>query len=600
MANQGEKLGRWTIQQRIGRGGQGSVYAASAGEGQPLAAIKVINATRPKKRARFLREISAHDVLSSQGAPNIMPLLDHNLNELEQGGVQGFIVMPRAHSSLEDVTGILVGRTELCLEVFEGIVNGVLQAHNAGVVHRDIKPGNVLFTDETLRNPLLSDFGISLLRETTETDRLTEAGETVGAKYFMAPEQERGGVSDVGPSADIYALGKLLHFMLTGRYLYREELESAFSPDELQRDPRIRVILDRILRRTVVENPDQRIGDCSDLLAVVREVREGASRPPPSTDPGDHGDHRGAETTQSPTTAENGRESLFRSYVKVLLGPGKAEVDCSLEFDDQRNSVSESWKAIHSSVERHPEEAIAAAQSLIESQQRGVSLSLAIARCDASHCFRPHKRFLEWITRLSEERTGYPAVFTVPHVYAGFLYMLSATASLVWESWGFFEELLTARYEWYYQSGRPNFSHGFQHPYFFHPEALERKASESHNFYRKAMRDPEILRIFGLDEEQVTNHYVQAQLMMCLRDQQLSEQGDRGRAWPDFGRFYEYRVQPLLYRIDQDRRFAEGILAAFGETKAEFVERFDSRISAMAPMLDGGYIWESITRWSED
>jgi serine/threonine protein kinase len=101
-------------------------------------------------------------------------------------------------------------------------VTGIRSAHQHGAIHRDIKPANVLFLDESLREPMVSDFGICFLKETIESERLTEHGETVGAKFFMAPEQERGGITDVAEASDIYALGKLLHFMITSRYLYRE------------------------------------------------------------------------------------------------------------------------------------------------------------------------------------------------------------------------------------------------------------------------------------------------------------------------------------------------------------------------------------------
>jgi len=188
MAKAGEQFGKWTIQRKIGRGGQGEVFSATAEEGQRESAIKVIKATKAKKRARFLQEIAVHAALSAQNAPNIVPVIDHNLEQLEGGEVKGFIVMPLAELSLADASNRMIGRTELCLEVFEGVVNGVVQAHQVDVIHRDIKPGNVLFLDATLRNPLVTDFGISLLRETTNKDRLTDAGETVGAKYFMAPE----------------------------------------------------------------------------------------------------------------------------------------------------------------------------------------------------------------------------------------------------------------------------------------------------------------------------------------------------------------------------------------------------------------------------
>lgn len=88
----------------------------------------------------------------------------------------------------------------------------------------------------------------------------------------MAPEQERGGVTDVDFSADIYTLGKLLHYMLTGRYLYREKLLEAFSEGELDKDKRLNVIRQQILARTIVEEPGSRIQSAEELLEVVEEM----------------------------------------------------------------------------------------------------------------------------------------------------------------------------------------------------------------------------------------------------------------------------------------------------------------------------------------
>jgi serine/threonine protein kinase len=212
---QSKLIGDWKIGEIIGRGGQAKVYAASKGEGTPVCALKIINSNQPKKRARFIQEVRKHAELSDRKASNIIPILDHNLNEFENGGRIGFIVMPKAEANLEDQIDIFGGRVEFCLEVFRGIVNGVVQAHGIGIIHRDLKPSNILFMDRSLREPLISDFGICFVKDTPEQKRFTDVNETVGARFFMAPEQERGGIVDVKETADIYTLGKILHYMLT-------------------------------------------------------------------------------------------------------------------------------------------------------------------------------------------------------------------------------------------------------------------------------------------------------------------------------------------------------------------------------------------------
>ncbi len=173
---------------------------------------------------------------------------------------------------MDDVQDRYTMRTELCLETFIGILNGVRAAHAEGIVHRDMKPQNVLFLDESMRNPLVSDFGICFLKETAKGVRITEIGETVGAKFFMAPEQERGGITDVDSSADVYALGKLLHHMITSRYLHREKLEEAFQKSEMESDQRLETIMDGILALTIVEDKDKRIQTAGHLYEIASKI----------------------------------------------------------------------------------------------------------------------------------------------------------------------------------------------------------------------------------------------------------------------------------------------------------------------------------------
>jgi serine/threonine protein kinase len=277
------KVGPWVLRELLREGGQGRVFKAQKEEGRELVAVKVLNVSRPKKRARFVQEVEVHASLSAKGAPNIIPVLDHNLEELAEpeGGVRGYVAMPLAQWSLQDLVlaGTFRGRTELCLEIFSGVLTGICNAHAAGVIHRDMKPANVLFLDASF-SPLVSDFGICFLKETPDSERLTDAHETVGPKFFMAPEQERGGVTDVDFSADIYTLGKLLHYMLTGRYLYREKLLEAFSEGELDKDRRLKVIRQQVLERTIIEDPASRIQSARELLEAVEEMLNSLRRFP--------------------------------------------------------------------------------------------------------------------------------------------------------------------------------------------------------------------------------------------------------------------------------------------------------------------------------
>lgn len=266
------EIGPYRLVDQIGSGGQGTVWRAFKGEAGEALAVKVLTLSHPKKRDRFLREIQTHAALTATKADNVIPLLDYDVTETSNG-IAGYLVMPRAEVSLQDVKETVKERLELSLEVFCGILNGIKAAHAAGIVHRDIKPGNILFMDRSLRQPLVSDFGIALLRDTPDSDR-TEACEIVSATSFMAPEQEHGGVTEVSFAADVYASAKVLHFMLTGRCLVRESLETAFTTDELQRDPRLQRVKSEILSMCIIEEAGARVQDASRLDAIAARLRE--------------------------------------------------------------------------------------------------------------------------------------------------------------------------------------------------------------------------------------------------------------------------------------------------------------------------------------
>src|SRR5437764_11154775 len=93
-------IGPYRLVEKIGEGGQGTVWRAFRGEGSEAVAVKVLRLSHPKKRARFVQEINIHSALSAASAPNVMPLLDYSVDETADHGVQGYIAMPLAEVSL--------------------------------------------------------------------------------------------------------------------------------------------------------------------------------------------------------------------------------------------------------------------------------------------------------------------------------------------------------------------------------------------------------------------------------------------------------------------------------------------------------------------
>ncbi|WP_432239568.1 serine/threonine-protein kinase [Herbaspirillum robiniae] len=216
--------GRWEILDGVGTGGQGDVFKvkdiSSSSDSGPVALKRVKN---PKRHVRFQQEVNAIKTLNH---PNVIKLIDHSALNLESDlPEKQFIVMPLARGGdLAKRVSLYKSNLDGVLIVARQLADALKHAHEKGIVHRDVKPQNILFKEES-HEVWLTDFGICFLREAV---RPTVDGEVVGPWSFMAPELEHGGQLEVTPSADIYSLGKLIYYMISGGNIVpREEM---FSP----------------------------------------------------------------------------------------------------------------------------------------------------------------------------------------------------------------------------------------------------------------------------------------------------------------------------------------------------------------------------------
>jgi serine/threonine protein kinase len=586
------QLGKWKVGRRIGKGGQARVFEARAGEASETYAIKQISARTKKKAARFKQEVEQHAALSAVRAPNIMPIVDYHIEIAANGTTEGYIVMPLAYGTLDDLANLFEMRVELSLEVFAGILRGVEAAHNLGIVHRDLKPANILFLDRSLAEPLVSDFGICLLKGARPEDRLTDVGETVGAKWFMAPEQERGGVADVAASADVYALGKLLYFMLTGKFIYRDELANIFTADNIATDPRLETVREEILTRAIVTDPTGRIQTAGELRGIVQSlIKRFRGGPPPTPD----------EPPQQPLPPNGGTSRAYEAAVRDLAAGGSIR-NVQLQFDHAREAFDGTWSKVLTGVSASDEDLITATTELVLAQHDAAGAILAIARFDAVEAFPDVARYLEYVLNSTETIAGDRRIRSIPHLVAGFHYMLASAGAVARQAWSFLAYLLNLKLQWYYQSSRPLHSYALDLSYFFHPELLERRATAAHDFYRSAMNRPELLRAFGTRDEDITSLYAQAQFLMCIKAAQLNEQGETDvDPFADFGRFYGERVEGLLYRVVHDPNFAKGITQAFDESPDQWLARVPNRLAFIRKSFwsPAHYDWASIETWPE-
>jgi len=295
-----------------------------------------------------------------------------------------------------------------------------------------------------------------------------------------------------------------------------------------------------------------------------------------------------------------GKESIFEvfsGFAQLMARGGWKEAE--LQIDVALREFNTIWPRVYQEFANKPQEGAIAVKELISAQPQIMGLTLAMARCDGAELFSRFKRYIESILKRTDSLGGYPSVAGVPRVQAGLLYITSVVASLNWESWNLFARLLTTKFEWYYQSGRPLYNYPFDLPYLFHSETFGRDAAKIHDFFREELTQPEVCSITGLDAETTLDTYVQAQMLLCLKAAQLRERGEDVSIWPDFGRFYGERVSKLLERAYHDREFAAGFLRAFEEDADVFFDRLNDRLAFVQSTFWRGapYFYESLASW---
>ncbi|MCI0389441.1 MAG: serine/threonine protein kinase [Acidobacteria bacterium] len=263
--------GNWRVLERLSEGGQAWTSRVRHADGRE-AVLKLIK--NPKRKWRFEREVSALRLLDSPAVPRL----------LDFGETDGrpWLVTADCGQPLVSV----VGGSDLNsrLSWFQDLVLAIRDAHAVGVVHRDIKPTNVVVSDD-LKNAYLIDFGICALSDTGPPYTTAEA---LGNAAFAAPECFLGHLDRPGAACDIYSVGKLLYWLASGgRAIYREQtgdLEGTLPPGLANVHARIISLIRSCVRETSAERPDapgllsrtQALYEYAEL--IVAEERQGAFR----------------------------------------------------------------------------------------------------------------------------------------------------------------------------------------------------------------------------------------------------------------------------------------------------------------------------------
>ncbi|UCC68957.1 MAG: serine/threonine protein kinase [Armatimonadota bacterium] len=267
--------GRWKGCGLIAEAGQAWVHRVEDTEEQgKYYAMKLLK--NPKRLSRFEREIEA---LQSFDHPSIMPIFDSGMHEESH-----YYVMELMKGNLAERAGSFKGDIQRSLKLLLLICDAVQTAQEKSIYHRDLKPENILFRDET-DALVVADFGICFWRE---AERLTASSEAVGPRYFMAPELEGGRSDQVGPHNDVYSLGKLLYYIVSGGTLLPRERhrEDEYElREKLTGGSLVSVVscqleyVSRLLDHMIAESVSERwatVEDCGRMIRIVlRLVEEG-------------------------------------------------------------------------------------------------------------------------------------------------------------------------------------------------------------------------------------------------------------------------------------------------------------------------------------
>ena len=273
-----DKVGRYKIKSELGRGGMATVYRAHDPSSNREVAIKVLPPEMLHNlvtRARFKRELK---LIASLEHPAIVPVYD-----VGEDNDQPFFVM-RYMSGGSLATMIKRERFSLsdAAVIIERLASALDHAHSKGIIHRDIKPDNVLF--DAGNNPYLSDFGVAKF---TEAAVSATGHDVMGTPAYISPEQARG--ENVDHRADIYSLGAILYEMLTGKRPYPGDTVIGVAvqhlndpiPDILKVRPDLPVEVDDIIRTAMAKDKQKRYNTAQDLALALNKATFGEDRTVP-------------------------------------------------------------------------------------------------------------------------------------------------------------------------------------------------------------------------------------------------------------------------------------------------------------------------------
>ena len=267
----GETISHYKILEKLGEGGMGVVYKAEDTKLDRTVALKFLppELTKdPEAKERFIHEAKAASAIEHENICNI-----HEIDETEDGHI--FIAMACYDGdSLQEKIEKGPFNIEEAIDIGTQIAEGLHEAHEKGIVHRDIKSANIMIT--TKGQAKIMDFGLAKLRG---QKKLTKDGTTVGTVAYMSPEQARG--EEVDHRTDIWSLGVVLYEMITGQRPFKGEYDQAVVYSILNEDPRpvtglrtgVPMELEGIIAKALTKNPQARYQHIDELAVDLQRIK---------------------------------------------------------------------------------------------------------------------------------------------------------------------------------------------------------------------------------------------------------------------------------------------------------------------------------------
>jgi serine/threonine protein kinase/Tfp pilus assembly protein PilF len=336
------RIDRYEIRSLLGKGGMGEVYLAHDTTLRRLVALKLLPAAaaaNEDRMRRFVQEAKAAAALSHPHIAQIFEIGEHNgTHFIAMELVDGVTLRDKIRSE----------RTELrkLLKYLQQVAEGLAKAHAAGIVHRDLKPDNIMITRDDYAKIL--DFGLAKLLEpqrpsgsgsavssevSTVMAQHSLAGMVMGTTGYMSPEQAQGKVKDIDQRSDIFSFGCILFEAVTGRRPFADEsaIKSLHkvvyeaAPAIKDFNPSAPPDLQRVIRRCLAKDPEERYQTIKDVALELKEVRHGMAgageldTTGPSSGSSEKAGKPGIEQSTKPTSSADYLVSQIKSHKRSAM-----------------------------------------------------------------------------------------------------------------------------------------------------------------------------------------------------------------------------------------------------------------------------------------